>query len=144
MSKQYDLERFVEAQERGYEVALKEIKNGRKVTHWIWYIFPQVKGLGMSYEANYYGLEDAEEARLYLEHEVLGKRLLEITKVLYELDDTNPNHVMGSGIDAMKLKSSMTLFDYVSGDERLFSKVLDKYYGGQKDYNTIKILEQVK
>ena len=144
MSKQYDLERFVKIQERDYEMALREIKNGRKQNHWIWYIFPQVKGLGMSYEANYYGIEDVEEAKLYLEHEVLGKRLLEITRVLYELEDTDPRRVMGSGIDALKLKSSMTLFDYVSGDEKIFSKVLNKYYGGQKDYKTIKILEQVK
>lgn len=144
MSKQYDLERFVKIQERDYEMALREIKNGRKQNHWIWYIFPQVKGLGTSGNANFFGIEDAEEAKLYLEHEVLGKRLLEITRVLYELEDTDPRRVMGSGIDAMKLKSSMTLFDYVSGDEKIFSKVLDKYYGGQKDYKTIKILEQVK
>ena len=144
MSKQYDLERFVKMQERDYEMALREIKNGRKQNHWIWYIFPQVKGLGMSYEANYYGIEDVEEAKLYLEHEVLGKRLLEITRVLYELDSTDPRIVMDSGIDAMKLKSSMTLFDYVSGDETLFADVLDKYYDGKKDYKTIKILEQVK
>lgn len=144
MSKQYDLERFVKMQERDYEMALRELKNGRKQNHWIWYIFPQVKGLGTSGNANFFGIEDAEEAKLYLEHEVLGKRLLEITRVLYELDSTDPRIVMDSGIDAMKLKSSMTLFDYVSGDEKIFSKVLDKYYGGQKDYKTIKILEQVK
>ncbi len=147
MSKEYNLDRFIDAQENmyaTYQVALKEIKAGRKVSHWIWYIFPQIKGLGKSYEANYYGIANLEEAKLYLEHEVLGKRLYEMTQALYELDNVDPDYVMGTRIDAMKLKSSMTLFEYASEDKKLFTNVLDKFFGGKRDYKTIRILEQVR
>lgn len=141
----YNLTRFVEVQDSGfvtYETALKEIKAGKKVNHWIWYIFPQIKGLGTSFEADFYGIKNLEEAKLYLEHEVLGKRLREITQALYELEETNPEHVMGTRIDAMKLKSSMTLFEYASEDEKLFSDVLDKYFGGKRDERTLDILRK--
>ena len=106
----HDLSRFLEAQESDYETALTEIKNGRKTTHWIWYIFPQLKDLGSSPNAKYYGIENLDEAKAYLKNETLRERLLEISQALLELEDDNIKRIMGSAIDARKLLSSMTLF----------------------------------
>ena len=136
----YNLKRFIDAQERDYETALKEIKSGRKRSHWIWYIFPQLKGLGSSMTANYYGIENEEEARLYIENEYLRNHLLEITKCLYELNENDISFVMGYP-DDLKLKSSMTLFDYVS-DYDIFYKVLEKYYKGQRDEYTLRLINK--
>lgn len=131
------LERFVEAQAfaSSYERALAEVKDGMKIGHWIWYIFPQVKGLGMSYNSQYYGIEGLEEARAYLQHPVLGARLREITTAFLNLKDTNAEEVFG-GLDAMKVRSCMTLFDEVAEDD-LFMQVLEKYYQGEKDELTL-------
>ena len=129
------LDRFIKAQENTYLVALKEIKNGRKQSHWMWYIFPQIKGLGMSETSKYYGIDGEEEAKAYLDNEILGSRLREITSELLKLNIDNPVDIFGA-IDAMKLKSSMTLFDYVS-DDKIFSQVLNKYYNGDIDEKTI-------
>lgn len=129
------LNRFIEAQEYNYDMALSEVKNGRKVSHWMWYIFPQIRGLGRSSTAEYFGIRDLDEARDYLAHEVLGQRLMEITTALLELDINDSIQIFGE-IDALKLKSSMTLFDMVSSDD-LFSRVLDKFYDGKRDVNTL-------
>ena len=129
------LDRFIKAQENTYLVALNEIKNGRKQSHWMWYIFPQIKGLGMSETSRYYGIDDEEEAKAYLDNEILGFRLREITSELLKLNIDNPVDIFGT-IDTMKLKSSMTLFDYVS-DDKIFSQVLNKYYNGEIDEKTI-------
>lgn len=134
-----DLNRFLMAQERDYAQALAEIRAGRKQSHWIWYIFPQLRGLGYSYNAEYYGIADAEEARLYLAHPVLGSRLREITNALLELPESDPVRVMGRP-DDLKLCSSMTLFEYVAEQDSVFGKVLDKYYGGRRDAATLRML----
>ena len=136
------LDRFIKAQENTYLVALKEIKNGRKQSHWMWYIFPQIKGLGMSETSRYYGIDDEEEAKAYLDNEILGFRLREITSELLKLNIDNPVDIFGT-IDTMKLKSSMTLFDYVSED-KIFSQVLNKYYNGEIDEKTILLCEKRK
>ncbi len=136
------LDRFIKAQENTYLVALKEIKNGRKQSHWMWYIFPQIKGLGMSETSRYYGIDDEEEAKAYLDNEILGSRLREITSELLKLNIDNPVDIFGT-IDTMKLKSSMTLFDYVS-DDKIFSQVLNKYYNGEIDEKTILLCEKRK
>ena len=136
------LDRFIKAQENNYLVAINEIKNGRKQSHWMWYIFPQIKGLGMSETSRYYGIDDEEEAKAYLDNEILGSRLREITSELLKLNIDNPVDIFGT-IDAMKLKSSMTLFDYVS-DDKIFSQVLNKYYNGEIDEKTILLCEKRK
>lgn len=136
----YDLDKFVKAQELMYPWALKEMKNGRKQTHWMWFIFPQLKALGRSNTALYYGIKDLEEAKAYLEHPVLGSRLTEISEVLLTLETNDPYGVMGD-IDGLKLCSSMTLFAEAVGYDSVFGKVIDKYYNGNKDMNTIRILQ---
>lgn len=129
------VERFVEAQADGvYERALAEIRSGRKRTHWIWYIFPQARGLGTSQYANYYGIASRAELSDYVAHPVLMPRLREISQALLELDETNPEHVM-SWIDTKKLRSSMTLFLDATG-EPVFQNVLDQYYRGRADERT--------
>ena len=135
----YDLKRFLRAQEYesgGYEDALQEIQNGRKRKHWIWYIFPQINGLGHSYYSEYYGIKSLEEARAYLEDKRLGERLREITDALLKVEGKAATEILG-GIDSMKVRSSMTLFDLVSPHD-IFEKVLDKYYGGQRCELTLK------
>lgn len=136
------LDRFIKAQENTYSVALNEIKNGRKQSHWMWYIFPQIKGLGMSETSRYYGIDGEEEAKAYLDNEILGSRLREITSELLKLNIDNPVDIFGT-IDTMKLKSSMTLFDYVSED-KIFSQVLNKYYNGEIDEKTILLCKKRK
>ena len=136
------LDRFIKAQEDAYLIALNEIKNGKKQSHWMWYIFPQIKGLGMSETSRYYGIDDEDEAKEYLDNEILGFRLREITSELLKLDTNNPVDIFGV-IDSMKLKSSMTLFDHVSND-KIFSEVLEKYYNGEIDDKTILLCEKRK
>lgn len=138
-----DLERFVKAQESDYATALAEIINGRKKSHWIWYIFPQLKGLGHSYNSNYYGIADFDEAKAYMAHTVLGARLREISRALLELPKENTAREVFGGIDAMKVKSSMTLF-YLATKEELFKEVLDRYYAGKVDSRTIELLRRKK
>ena len=138
----YDLDRFVKAQEKMYDIALNEIKNGKKISHFMWYIFPQLKGLGYSDISNYYGISGLEEAKEYLEDEIFGNRLYNITLELLKIDEDDPINIFGN-VDALKLKSSMTLFDIVSDDE-IFYDVLKKYYGGKKDERTIALLGKKK
>lgn len=133
------LDRFLDAQRGDYAAALAEVRRGRKTSHWMWYIFPQIAGLGQSSTARYYSIRDLEEAREYYAHPVLGQRLREISGVLLELRGSDPVAVFG-GIDSMKLKSSMTLFAVAALDDPLFQQVLDKYYGGEQDVLTLRIL----
>ena len=133
------LDRFLDAQRGDYAAALAEVRRGRKTSHWMWYNFPQIAGLGQSSTARYYSIRDLEEAREYYAHPVLGQRLREISGVLLELRGSDPVAVFG-GIDSMKLKSSMTLFAVAAPDDPLFQQVLDKYYGGEQDAQTLRIL----
>lgn len=142
---EFDIERFVEAQEKvidGYAQALKEMVAGSKDSHWIWYIFPQLRGLGMSGYSHFYGIENLQEAREYLKHPVLGARLREITQaVLDHADDRIAIELMGSEIDVLKLKSSMTLFDQVSPGD-IFADVLEAYFDGERCRRTLRMLRQ--
>jgi len=134
----YDLERFLQAQDSGwcsYNDALKEIKAGKKLSHWIWYVFPQIKGLGHSYNSEFYGLSGKDEAKAYLEHSVLGQRLREITKALLECGNPSADDILGFP-DVLKVKSCMTLFDLVSPND-IFKDVLDKYYEGKTCEKTL-------
>lgn len=133
------LDRFLDAQRGDYAAALAEVRRGRKTSHWMWYIFPQIAGLGQSSTARYYSIRDLEEAREYYAHPVLGQRLREISGALLELRGSDPVAVFG-GIDSMKLKSSMTLFAVAAPDDPIFQQVLDKYYGGEQDALTLRIL----
>lgn len=134
------IDRFLEAQRTAYPVALDEVRNGRKASHWMWYIFPQLRGLGQSTTAWYYGIEDLDEAKAYLKHPVLGQRLREITRVALELPETDPMKIFGWP-DNMKFRSCLTLFAKASEDD-LFSQALDKFYGGQEDSLTLELLKQ--
>lgn len=132
----YKLDRFVKAQMgEGYNVpysaALAEIQRGRKVSHWIWYIFPQLKGLGRSSTSDYYGISGIEEAKAYMEHPLLRQHLLEITQALLDLKTNDPRKVVGW--DDMKLHSSMTLFALAAPECEVFEKVLEKYFFGRMD-----------
>ena len=123
----YDLLRFLDAQEVAYTQALRELKEGRKQSHWIWYIFPQQKGLGHSFNSKYYGLDSEGEARAYIEHEILGDRLRECSKALLLHKGKDIKSIMGSGIDVLKLKTSMRLFNKVSPND-VFEEVLDAFF----------------
>ncbi|MCR4883614.1 MAG: DUF1810 domain-containing protein [Clostridiales bacterium] len=135
----YDLERFKKAQAFSYDSALREVRNGLKTSHWMWYIFPQVRGLGHSSMADFYGISGEEEARAYLADPVLGGRLNEICEALMELEDRDAGAIFGFP-DVLKLRSSMTLFAEVSGPDSVFQQVLDAYYHGEKDERTLQIL----
>lgn len=136
----HSLARFVVAQERMYPRALEEVKNGRKVSHWIWYIFPQLKGLGHSNKSIYYGLDGIEEARAYLAHPILGARLREITTAVLQ-SDKSADEIFG-GIDTIKLRSCMTLFNEVAEDD-LFGRVLLKCFEGKSDCKTLELLGNI-
>lgn len=138
------LQRFRDAQIYDYDIALAEVGAGRKQSHWMWYIFPQIRGLGSSGMSQRYGIEDLTEARDYLADPVLGGRLREITKVAAALDEPGARGVFGS-IDALKLRSSMTLFLRASdndADRSLFQSVLDKWFDGQSDTRTLELLHE--
>lgn len=133
----YSLQRF-----GGYETALEEIRQGQKRSHWIWYIFPQLKGLGRSFNSEYYGIASLDEAKEYLGDPVLKERLLEISRVLLEHKGEDIHRIMG-GIDAKKLCSSMTLFEVAGRDDescKVFGEILDTFYGGKRDEWTLKLL----
>jgi len=136
-----DLNRFLTAQESDYQQALSEIKSGRKQSHWMWYIFPQYKGLGLSSTSKFYAINSLEEAKAYLSHPVLGTRLREITAELLKLENTDANQIFGSP-DDMKLRSCMTLFSIVNeSDDDIFQRVIDKYFDCQSDKKTIKLIK---
>ncbi len=135
----YDLSKFIQAHQKSYETALSEIQNGRKSSHWIWYIFPQLKGLGRSSTSEYYGIQNLDEARAFFQNEYLGQHLIEITSALLQLDSDDASAVMGTP-DDMKLKSSMTLFALANPEEKIFKEVLNKYFNGKPDYKTMSML----
>jgi uncharacterized protein (DUF1810 family) len=139
-----DLARFVTAQDEGgtYAAALAELRAGHKVSHWMWFVFPQVRGLGRSQTAQHYGVSGLAEARAYLAHPVLGPRLLECSRALTDLTSSNPVTVLGA-TDAMKLRSSMTLFAHACDDpetRQVFEAVLRQYFGGAEDGATLERL----
>ena len=134
-----NLERFINAQQYDYPVALYELKAGYKESHWMWFIFPQYKGLGYSSIAKYYAIQSKEEAIAYVHHPILGKRLMEISQVLLDLNCDDATAIFGSP-DNLKLKSCMTLF-YIVSKESIFQQVIDKFYHGQYDQRMIELLE---
>ena len=138
-----ELDRFIRAQEYNYSDALKEIKNGKKISHWMWYVFPQIKGLGKSDTAKWYAIKDLQEARDYLNNEILSNRLEQVCKALLDLDCNDAYKIFGSP-DDMKLKSSMTLFEIAAPENKIFKRVLDKYFNGERDQKTIEIISSMQ
>lgn len=134
-----DLSRFVEAHDRSYSRALEEIREGRKQSHWMWYIFPQIAGLGLSSTSRFYAIADLEEARAYMQHPMLGAHMIEICSVLLGLSANDAEDVMGYP-DDLKLRSSMTLFSKAVPSVKIFQQVLDKYFDGKMDQKTLEIL----
>ena len=136
------LDRFVEAQEKMYPIAMKEIQEGKKRSHWMWYIFPQLRGLGMSSMAHTYGISGLEEAKAYLEHPWLSGRLYELCVALLHHKDKSAYEIFGD-IDEMKLKSSMTLFSLASGEDyTMFDQVLEQFFGGEMDEVTVSLINE--
>ena len=135
MSDMMSLDRFIDAQKEDYDMAFREISNGRKRNHYMWYIFPQMKGLGRSSTAKFYGIDGLEEAREYMENEYLRDNLINISSKLLDLETSDPIEIFGH-TDSKKLKSSMTLFELVS-ESTVFSNVLEKYFEGQRDNLTL-------
>jgi uncharacterized protein (DUF1810 family) len=133
----HNLQRFVDAQAREgtYQQALTELRAGQKTTHWIWFVFPQVAGLGTSATAHLFAIDSLEEAKAYLEHPLLGPRLRECSQALLDVSGRSAREILGE-TDATKLRSSMTLFASAASDESLFQEVLDKYYEGERDEET--------
>jgi len=138
-----NLNRYKEAQTQDYETALAEIKSGHKRSHWMWYIFPQIAGLGMTDTSRYYAIKDISEASDYLMDQELGLRLVNICKALLELETNNAYQILGTP-DDLKLKSSMTLFDAVPATFPIFGQVLDKFYNGERDQHTLQLLRMKK
>jgi len=135
-----DLKRFLDAQANDFERALAEIRRGRKQSHWMWYIFPQIAGLGSSETSRFYAIKTLAEAELYLAHPVLGARLVRISEALLEIEGKTANQIFGSP-DDMKLKSSMTLFGALKNTSPIFQSVLDKYFNGKKDLRTLQLID---
>ena len=133
-----DLERFLEAQENDYAIALAEIKRGAKRSHWMWYVFPQIAGLGFSSTSKFYAIKDRKEAKEFLQHPVLGKRLVEISNVLLAVEGKSAHQIFGSP-DDVKLKSSMTLFGALEETNPVFQEVLNKYYDDERDLKTLEL-----
>ena len=138
MENNYNLNRFIEAQNRDYDIALAEIRAGKKVSHWMWYIFPQLKGLGRSSTSEYYGLSGIKEAQAYLSDPILKARLIEITDAVIAHKDKSAEEIFG-GIDAKKLRSCMTLFSIAAPDIPVFDAVLEQFFHGVPDRNTLRL-----
>lgn len=134
-----ELIRFLEAQNQVYLKALSEIKEGKKNTHWMWYVFPQINGLGSSETAKYYGIKDINEATAYLQHPILGKHLVEIAEAVLNLNEKTAIQIFGTP-DDMKLRSCMTLFANVKNTNPIFQKVLIKYFNGIPDELTLQLI----
>lgn len=140
MDDHFDLERFVSAQDDGtYDRAVEELRGGHKTSHWMWFVFPQVAGLGKSAKAREFAISSLDEARAYLNHPVLGPRLIECTGIVAEAEGRSALQIFGS-IDALKLRSSMTLFMRAAPDEPLFQQVLDRLFEGEPDPATDQLL----
>jgi uncharacterized protein (DUF1810 family) len=136
---QFDLRRFVDAQDRVYDTVLAELRNGAKRSHWIWFVFPQLRGLGHSATAQHYGIASLNEARAYLAHPVLGPRLCECARVVAGIDGRSADDIFGWP-DNLKVRSSMTLFARATDDNAEFRAVLDKFYNGEDDPATVELL----
>jgi uncharacterized protein (DUF1810 family) len=132
----YNLARFIEAQSRSIAQACKELQNGRKESHWMWFVFPQLRGLGHSAMANHYGISSLEEARAYLEHPILGSRLMHCTSLVLMIEGKTIGEIFEEP-DDLKFCSSMTLFAEAGSDNKLFRQALDKYFGAEPDPRTI-------
>jgi len=139
----YALQRFVDAQDRVYDTVLAELRNGAKRSHWIWFVFPQLRGLGRSATAQHYGISSLEEARAYLAHPVLGPRLRDCTRLVAATDGRSVDEIFGWP-DNLKVRSSMTLFAHASDDDADFRAVLDKFYDGTEDPATVELLNAAR
>ncbi len=137
----FDLQRFLSAQRPVYGTVLAELRAGRKRTHWMWFVFPQMLGLGRSSTSTYYAIKSLEEARRYLGHPVLGARLVECAEAILAVDGRSASHIFGYP-DDLKLGSSMTLFTEATAPDSVFARVLEKYCGGRKDARTIELLRR--
>ncbi|EDM35543.1 hypothetical protein PBAL39_07645 [Pedobacter sp. BAL39] len=135
-----NLNRFITAQEKDFLIALTEIEYGKKQSHWMWYIFPQIQGLGSTETSKHYAIANLEEARQYLKHDLLGPRLIQISKALLKLEESDATKILGSP-DDLKLKSSMTLFAAVENADPVFEAVLKKFFNGEKDSKTLGLLQ---
>jgi uncharacterized protein (DUF1810 family) len=140
---QFDLQRFVDAQDPVYDTVLAELRGGAKRSHWIWFVFPQLRGLGRSPTAAHYGIASLDEARAYLAHDVLGPRLAECTRLVLAIDGRSVEDIFGWP-DNLKVRSSMTLFAHATDDNADFRGVLDKFYGGEEDPATVERLSQAR
>ena len=141
MDDYYNLNRFLTAQKIDYQKALSEILNGKKVSHWMWYIFPQFNGLGRSITSKNYAIKSKNEALSYLKHPILGTRLTEITEVFLLIENKTATEILGR-TDSFKIKSSMTLFNSVQSQTNIFKEVLEKYFRGEKCQNTLRLIDQ--
>ena len=139
MADPYDLQRFVDAQDPVYQRVCAELRNGRKDTHWMWFIFPQIRGLGSSSTAAAFAIESREEAEAYLAHPVLGPRLRECTGLVNQVEGRSAEQIFGYP-DVLKFRSSMTLFASAASDNQIFQDALEKYFGGEPDPRTLKLL----
>ena len=139
----YNLSRFVQAQERDYEQALSELELGRKQSHWMWYVFPQFDGLGSSPITKLYSIKSEDEARAYLKHPTLGPRLLACAKAILSVDGKSAREILGSP-DDLKLKSCATLFAHVSPPGSVFEQILEKFYAGERDAATLRLLASAR
>ena len=138
----YNLERFIRAQQSDYDIALREVRNGKKRSHWMWYVFPQMRGLGRSGTADYYGIDSLDEAKAYLDNPVLGSRLVEISSALMDLETKDATRIFGYP-DVLKLRSCMTLFAVACKEENsVFRQVLDAYFHGEPDEQTLNLLKR--
>ena len=143
MNSDNTLNRFLSAQQPIYSQVLKELRSGKKTTHWMWFIFPQIEGLGHSTTAKYYSIINSGEAKEYLTHPVLGKRLLECTTLLLQIENRSADAIFGFP-DNAKLRSCMTLFNYIAPEEKILEAVLEKYFSGHPDEKTVAILQNMK
>ena len=139
MEDPHDLQRFVDAQEPVYDRVLEELGRGQKSSHWMWFVFPQIEGLGRSSTARKYAISSAEEARAYLQHPLLGARLRECTRLVLQVEGRTGRQIFGS-VDDLKFRSSMTLFALAGADSRVFEEAIEKYYSGEYDPMTIERL----
>ena len=139
---EFNLNRFIEAQSSSYEVAMLELSLGKKTGHWMWYIFPQIDGLGSTDMTKLYSIKSLKEASAYLGHPILGQRLIESCEILLNLDAPSISNVMGFP-DDLKLRSSMTLFEYISKPDSIFKKVLTQYFDDNFDDASLEILKKI-
>ncbi|CAL5980203.1 DUF1810_domain-containing protein [Hexamita inflata] len=140
----YNLNRFIEVQNNIYKDVVSELKVGQKESHWIWFIFPQLKDLGFSGNAKYFGIQNLEEASQYLQNEVLNQRLRECIQLVIDIQDKSISYIFNGQTDAYKFQSCLTLFKAATNEKEIFIQALKKYYNGEEDNNTLDIINQVK